>query len=127
MKNFQGAELTVLIVEDQALIALDLQVILQNCGVTATVIAYSAKGALALLAGQGFDVAFLDLQLEDGDSFPVALALAQINTPFAFSTGYQTLNMLPVELQDRPVIYKPYLERDVENVLKQMLQRPGHV
>ena len=119
---FHSAEPSVLIVEDHALIALDLQEMLHKCRARATMIAYSVKDALMLLSGQRFDVAFLDLQLVDGDSFPVAIALAQLNTPFAFSTGYQTLNMLPVELQNRPVIYKPYQERDVESVLKQMLQ-----
>lgn len=125
MTTYQGAGPSVLIVEDHALIALDLEVMLQNCGALSTVVAYSAEGALTLLKRQRFDVAFLDLQLEDGDSLPVAKMLAELKVPFAFSTGYQTLNMVPDELQDRPVIFKPYNERDVENVLKQLLSARG--
>lgn len=125
MTSLTGAEPSVLIVEDQVLIALDLQVMLHNCGASATVIAYSVKNALSLLAGQRFDAAFLDLRLDDGDSFPVAIALAELSVPFAFATGYQDVNMVPVELQSRPVIYKPYHESDVASVLKQLLQQSG--
>ena len=119
----QGSAPSVLIVEDHALIALDLQAMLQNYAACAVVVAYSVKTALTMLSTQSFDVALLDLRLEDGDSFPVAKALLQLGVPFAFATGYQSLSMLPVELQSMPVISKPYSERDVERVLTQLLQQ----
>jgi DNA-binding response OmpR family regulator len=70
----------VLVVEDSALIALDLEQTLLDRGVTVVGPFGSVRGALPS-AGSCLDAAVLDINLGDEDVFPVADALADAAFP----------------------------------------------
>lgn len=60
---------TILIVEDEMLVALEMESILEDLGYTVLGIAADLKGALAY-AGQDIDLALVDLNLRDGLTGP---------------------------------------------------------
>ena len=60
---------TILIVEDEALVALEMESILQECGYEVVGIASDVEGALAF-ADRKVDLALVDLNLRDGLTGP---------------------------------------------------------
>jgi CheY-like chemotaxis protein len=100
--------LDVLMVEDQLLIAMDVETMLAGEGVARVETAASAKEALALLASFRPDVAILDVNLGSGSSMPVAHLLSELGVPFVFATGYGETSLIPAALENVPVIRKPY-------------------
>jgi CheY-like chemotaxis protein len=112
----QSAGLSVLVVEDHALIGLDLENILLELGAGEVAIANSVEQALHLVATRKFDAAFLDVRMGESSSIPVAISLRDKRVPFVIATGYDTTTELPAEFQTRPHIAKPFNENDVANV-----------
>ena len=100
----------VLVVEDEALIAMAVEDELAEAGAHVVGPVSSVGEALRLLgaalAEGGLDAAVLDMDLEGEDVAPVADALAAAGVPFLFHTGYD-------EGRDRgrhgaaPVLAKP--------------------
>jgi CheY-like chemotaxis protein len=80
--------LRVLLVEDDALIALDLEASLREFGCEVAFAAPSVEDALAALRAGRPDAALLDLRLRDRRATPVAAALAAAGVPFAVVSGY---------------------------------------
>ena len=105
--------LFVLIVEDEAMIALGLSFAAEDAGATVVGPAASTTEALALLAECTVDAAILDVNLLDRDITPVALALLGRLVPFVLHTG----SGLPAELTAAhpglPVLMKPAAPRNV--------------
>jgi two-component SAPR family response regulator len=97
----------VLIVEDDFLIALDLESVLQSAGFTVLGPVPSALGALDLIEKTSPDIALLDIHLTNGNVFSVADKLAAKKIPFAFLTGHSR-EFLPAMHSNRPVFSKPY-------------------
>ena len=106
-----------LVVEDHALIALDLENMLYELGSGQVLTANSVAGALRLIESKDFDVAFLDMCMGGTVSADVALALRERGVPFAYATGCASLDSLPKHLQHHPLITKPYLQHHVAAVL----------
>ena len=99
---------TVLVVEDEALIAMDLQSLLEDAGYRVLGPANSTASAMALLNGDAPDVALLDVNLGRSDVFGVANELANRKTKLIFLTGH-TAQKLPLAHRHRPLVAKPYL------------------
>ena len=108
----------VLIVEDEALVAMLLEDMLEDAGHRVAFCASSIAQALDYVAGSpdGFDFAILDVNLGGEPSFPIADALAAKGKRFAFATGYGPSG-LPDGWRDRPTLSKPFGAQDVERVL----------
>jgi CheY-like chemotaxis protein len=106
MKLSGGA--SVLVVEDEALIAMDLQALLEEAGYRVLGPANSTAAAMALLAGQDPDVALLDVNLGRSDVFGVANELATRKTKLIFLTGHSAQKLPPAH-RHRPLVSKPYL------------------
>ena len=89
MSSTAGLEgLRVLVVEDEALIALDLCLVLEDLGCRPVGPAASVGAALDLLRGAFPDAALLDENLGTTLVTPVAEALAQRDVPFAIVSGH---------------------------------------
>lgn len=97
---------TCLVVEDQALIALDTEDLLRRLGAS---VRLSPDAAHAFQALEHFtpDHAVLDFSLGEGTSIAVADHLAAMGVPFIFATGYGDTVMIPERLRDVPVVRKP--------------------
>ena len=79
---------TLLIVEDDPLIAIDIASVLENFGYRVVGPAGTAGAALSLIASEGCDAAILDIRLGQETSQDVALELAQGGIPFVICSGY---------------------------------------
>jgi len=99
--------LKVLVVEDEALIAMDLGAALRRAGCRVVGPAPGIEQALRTIATEEADVALLDVNLGGEEIFPVADELARRGIPFVFLTGYGR-DALPERFRDRPTSPKPY-------------------
>ncbi|MGA0531833.1 response regulator [Hansschlegelia sp. KR7-227] len=109
------SEFRVLILEDDAVIALDLETIVR-CWTDATVTSCrSLKQARRALAG-AYDLAFLDVDVADGKSYELAGDLKARSLPFAFVTGSDRRDA-PAEFMDAAFISKPYDQRTIEKLV----------
>src|SRR3954462_5401351 len=97
----------ILVVEDEALIAMDLERIVRCAGCEVVGPVGRAEEALRLVAQGGPDTGILDIALSDRDRFQVADALARRRVPFVFVTGSGPA-ALPERFRGRPLIRKPY-------------------
>lgn len=112
---------TVLLVEDDAIIAFDLADQLSAAGYEVLGPAIDAIHGLALLAGRGCDVAVLDVNLGNGTtSEPVAVELRRRSIPFVTVSGY-TSDQHPPVFTGAPLIVKPVRFDLLSAKLKQLL------
>jgi len=107
----------ILIVEDQMLIAADLEQMVSNAGMRVSATATSPSEALAFLKANRPHAAILDFNLGDETSAVVADELRRMDIPFVFATGYGDSNRLPEKYEGVGVIHKPY---DVSTVITQI-------
>lgn len=112
----------VLLVEDEALVAMLVEDMLadEGCSVVATAPRLDEAMTHAENLALEIDVAILDLNLAGENTYGVASALAKRNIPFAFATGYGA-GGLPIEWRDRPTLQKPFTAGDVTAVLNKAL------
>ena len=108
-----------LVLDDEFLIALDIQNILETAGAIVVCVA-AADDALKLLGtDKRFDLAIIDVMLGDtATSMPVTGRLAELRIPFVFLTGMHSDEM-HARHPDVPVVEKPY----IADVLMKALHR----
>src|SRR3954465_15158087 len=98
---------SILVVEDEPLIAMMLEDFLESLGHSVTATCESVADALAEADKGGFDLAILDVNLKGESVWPVATRLREQNVPFVIATGGH-VDPPPPEFNDAPVIEKPY-------------------
>ena len=110
----------ILLVEDEALIAILLEDIVAGLG--ATVIGTESQLDLAISRAETevLDGAILDVNLGGKRSYAVADALRRRGVPYAFATGYGELGVDAAH-RDAPVLMKPYSEEEVARALGRLL------
>ena len=102
----QVASRRILVVEDEALVAMDICQTLSEAGYVVIGPANSVAQALALLVQFGCDAAVLDTNLGLETSEPVARELIKRGTPFVVASGYSR-DQQPVIMQAAPLLEKP--------------------
>src|SRR5919199_1047421 len=113
----------VLIAEDEAVVAFDLEFTLNDFGCTVLPPVASVADALALMARERPDVALLDVSLNDGPSTPVAQALAAAGIPYVVTTGYDSEQLTEPLLRDVPQLGKPYQATELRDTLLRLVGR----
>ena len=113
----------VLIVEDELLIAMNLEQILGDAGVTEMMTASSSKDALDVLKTFRPDVAILDVNLGSGTSVAVAEELTTRGIPFMLTTGYGEGSSLSETFAEAAIINKPYEASTVIAAVSQLMRR----
>lgn len=111
----------ILVVEDEALIAAQIEQVLAEAG-------FEVIGPAAHL-GQAFeeiyrtapDAALLDINLAGESSLPVAELLRTKEVPYAFCSGYGETAALPDTLRDVPLIVKPFDSSDLIQLVRQLV------
>jgi len=98
---------TILIVEDEALIAMDLETLLKEAGYDVAGPANTTTAAMELISGVAIAAAILDANLHGESSSTIARALSAANIPYVLVTGYDSGN-LPPALQNAACFQKPY-------------------
>lgn len=99
---------SVLLVEDNVLIAMDTEETLKTLGVGLVIVASTVSQALAAIERQPPAFALLDVNLGGETSFAVAERLAESKIPFAFVSGYGEQIDFPAAFADAPKICKPH-------------------
>jgi two-component sensor histidine kinase/DNA-binding response OmpR family regulator len=101
----------VLLVEDEALVAMMIQDTLAEFGFHVVGPLGTASEALAAARESHIDAAVLDINLGDGLVYTVAEILGVRGVPFVFVTGYDIDSVDP-RFSDIPILQKP-IERDM--------------
>ncbi len=108
---------SVLVVEDQLIIALDLEMLLKEQGAVTVQLSGSVEDALRSITSERPDIAILDVNLGSATSFPVARELQRLGIPFIFATGYGNEVEFPPELRAVPLVAKPYCLNTIREAL----------
>ena len=113
-----GTARSILIVEDEPLIAMMLEDFLETLGHRIVASCESLEDALGHAEAGGFEVAILDVSLKDGKQvWPVADRLAAAGTPFVLATGGH-VEPPPAAHAAAPVLAKPYTIDAIEPALE---------
>jgi CheY-like chemotaxis protein len=112
-----GKSLRILIVEDEILIALELESLLEDAGHTVVGIAASSREAVASGIELRPDLAFVDIHLSDGPTgVEVARHLSELGITVLFMTA--NAKRIPEDCAGaHGVISKPYTERGVHQAI----------
>jgi two-component sensor histidine kinase/DNA-binding response OmpR family regulator len=101
----------VLLVEDEALVAMMVQECLADFGYQVIGPISTATEAAARAKDGNFEAAVLDINLGDGAVYPIADMLMARGVPFVFVTGYDA-ESVDARFRNVPVLQKP-IERDM--------------
>jgi CheY-like chemotaxis protein len=116
-------KLSVLIVEDEAMIRMLLCDMLEELGHVVAGQAARVDEALALVNSPlAFDIAILDVNLDGTTAEPIAAAVERRGLPFVFATGYGASG-LPQAFRGRPFLQKPFAIHNLSQVLQAVLGR----
>jgi DNA-binding response OmpR family regulator len=102
----------ILLVEDQAVIAMDIADVLAEIGIDVGASAYSVEEARDYLWRQPFDAALLELKVRGEPTFGLADWLTAWNVPTVFLTDRHR-GELPERHRDRPRVHKPLDPREL--------------
>jgi CheY-like chemotaxis protein len=111
--------LRILVVEDEMLVAMNIEDMLLDLGHEVAGLASRLEPALSLAREGEFDLAMLDVNLAGQPSFPVARILADRGIPFLFATGYGVKGIAE-EYRAYPVLQKPFRMRDLGEALRRI-------
>ena len=107
---------SILIVEDESLIAMMLEDFIDSLGHAVAGTEDTVEGALAQAQAGGFDLAILDVHLHGKACWPVADALADRDIPFILATGGHT-EAPPARHAAAPVLSKPFTLNGIEQAI----------
>lgn len=108
----------VLLVEDEFLIAMDVEQLCRDHGAKEVrLVADHANLGPELLADGDVDVAILDVKLSGNWTLDFARLLVDREIPFIFATGYSGIDTLFADFPGVPVVGKPYTGIEVVEAL----------
>ena len=110
--------LRLVVVEDEAIVALLIEGMLEDLGCRVVDWAATLPAALAAVREAEIDGALLDVNLGGTKVYPVAEALAGRGVPFVFVTGYGATHAAASRFPDAAVLKKPFGQADLERALR---------
>ena len=110
----------ILILEDEMLIALDIEQMLVALGHNIAALCTRIPAALVAASGQDIDFAVLDINVAGVLSFPVARILRDRKVPFLFLSGYGARGLID-GFTDAPVLTKPFSQGELEQMVASAL------
>ena len=121
MTDEYARAMRILIVEDEPLIAFEVEQTLTDAGFAVVGVAARVEEALAMVEDGALDAAVLDANLHRVSAAPVAIALTARGLPFVITTGY-TREQLPEGFEAGTLIEKPCLPDQIVEALNAALQ-----
>ncbi|MGH7155278.1 MAG: response regulator [Acetobacteraceae bacterium] len=112
---------SVLLIEDEALVAMLLEDTLLELGFSVAGMVSRLEPAIAAVERGGFDVAILDVNLNGQPAYAIADKLRARGVLFVFATGYGAQGIRPA-YRSVPVLQKPFGTAKLEAALKQALE-----
>ena len=117
----EPAQKRILIVEDNPILALDLEDLVVGWGAQAVGPAMCLQNGLELVEANNLDAALLDINLGDEWVWPLARRLDEHRVPFVFISAQCTQSDLPEELSHATCLDKPAVADEVAGALKEAL------
>ncbi len=115
--------LTILLLEDEFLIAMDVEQICRDHGARDVVIARTVQEAHGAVSGSTFDAAIVDMMLGGTSTLEFAEQLQGRGMPFIFASGYADAPALARSFPSVPVVAKPYAGNDLMDALASVCRR----
>ncbi len=122
--NLKGKR--ILVIEDEPLVAMDLESTLAAAGCEVIGPAGTLETARMLVADADYDAALVDVNLAGHSVDELAMALTQKNCPFAFVTGYGR-EALPHGFREAVVLGKPFGQEHLLAVVEVLLYQGAGV
>ncbi len=116
-----GTSRVVLLVEDEMIIAFDIADQLTAAGFEVNGPHPSNIKALGAIETAKPDVAILDVQLLDGDVYPVARRLREMQVPIVFHSGHADPAQLMAEYPNAVVCTKPCSAGRLESAVRSVI------
>lgn len=113
----------VLLVEDEAFLALDLYDTLEEAGARVIGPLASLTDALDAARAETFDAAILDIDLQGREVFPVASVLADKRIPFLFHTAHGRAALMSPDFATVPICAKPADPNRLIGILRDLLDK----
>jgi CheY-like chemotaxis protein len=111
----------VLVVEDRTLVAMEIELSLQEQGCVVLGPTATIADTLAILAHDRPDAVLLDMRLRDGLATPIAATLAAMGVPFALLTADRLDTLKDASFAGVPHIMKPWSAGALEQMVEQLL------
>lgn len=112
----------VFVVEDESLVAMQLEDMLDDLGCLVVGTAMRVSGAHRLIdSGIEIDVAILDVNIGGETVYPVAERMREAGIPIVFATGYGRCGV-EERWHDCPILQKPYTIQQIEASIDQVLR-----
>ena len=118
--TLNGHPCWVLVVEDEALIAMLVEDMLHDSGSEMVGSAGKLTDAVDLARKAQADVALLDLNLKGKLAYPVADVLRGRGMPIVFTSGYGSAGLIE-RFQDCPMLDKPFDQPSLEHAIHTVL------
>jgi DNA-binding NtrC family response regulator len=109
--------LRVLVLEDEFLIAMDVEQICRDYGASDVIIARTIEEAEAALDSAAFDAAIFDLILNQQSTLGLAARLNEKAVPFIFASGYDGFGESSNPFPDVKLVGKPYSDVEIVGAL----------
>ena len=123
--TLNGHPCRVLVVEDEALIAMLVEDMLHDSGGEMVGSAGNLTDAVDLARTAQADVALLDLDLKGTLAYPAADVLRGRGVPLVFTSGYGS-GALIQRFQDCPILDKPFDQHSLEQAIDTALRSGVH-
>lgn len=121
----QFGELSIVLLEDEYLIALDAKDNLEALGVRNIQVVNTLAGAAQVAQTGEIDVAVLDLNINGEMSLEVAEMFRKRGIPIVFASGYELRNRIDPDLEEAAVhLRKPYTAESLKEALEAALGKP---
>jgi CheY-like chemotaxis protein len=114
------SQVRVLVVEDEFIIALQIQEYVRDYGCQLTWRESTLEGARATVLRYTPDLCLLDTNLEGEQNFEIAGLLKQLKVPFAFITDVKK-DAVPDEWKNYLILKKPFIYADISRILDSLL------
>jgi DNA-binding NtrC family response regulator len=108
----------ILVVEDEFLIAMEMEDTLRNLGAEVVGPFARLEPAFAAIHREELHGAILDVKLDGETTDQVAAALVSRGIPVLLTTGFES-EQLPSTLQELPRLGKPFDERALRDMIEQ--------
>jgi DNA-binding response OmpR family regulator len=113
----------ILILEDEYLIAMDVEQLCRDHGAEDSILVGDLDEIEAGIVGQHFDVAVIDAMLDGRSTLDFARRLQERNVPFIFATGYDDASERFADFPGIPVVGKPYGGEELISAITEAIGR----
>jgi DNA-binding response OmpR family regulator len=117
----------VLVVDDEALIALNTRDVLMDGDHIVVGPAFRLATAVALARDEPLDAAVLDINLAGSEVWPVAQILADRGIAFVLLSGYGSSLQVPIDFRHAPRLMKPFQGAQLLAAVADMIRRSANI